>query len=68
MKRLTKTEPIENEGSLLLDHDYDGIKELIIIYRHGGCIYSMFVLLSYIYFMIRNFGGDNQEMELKKKH
>jgi cytochrome c oxidase cbb3-type subunit 3 len=25
MKGLTKTEPIENEGSLLLNHDYDGI-------------------------------------------
>jgi hypothetical protein len=25
-KKLTKTEPIENE--ILLDHDYDGIKEL----------------------------------------
>ena len=28
MKRLTKTEPLESEGHLLLDHDYDGIKEL----------------------------------------
>ena len=28
VKALTKSEPIENEGELLLDHDYDGIKEL----------------------------------------
>jgi cytochrome c oxidase cbb3-type subunit 3 len=26
--KLTKTEPLESEGQLLLDHDYDGIKEL----------------------------------------
>jgi cytochrome c oxidase cbb3-type subunit 3 len=26
--KLTKTEPIENEIDILLDHDYDGIKEL----------------------------------------
>ena len=28
MHKLTKTEPIEREGDLLMDHDYDGIKEL----------------------------------------
>ncbi|HEY4627682.1 MAG TPA: cbb3-type cytochrome c oxidase N-terminal domain-containing protein, partial [Flavobacterium sp.] len=28
IKMLTKSVPIENEGQLLLDHDYDGIKEL----------------------------------------
>jgi cytochrome c oxidase cbb3-type subunit 3 len=28
MQKLTKTEPIENEIDILLDHDYDGIKEL----------------------------------------
>jgi cytochrome c oxidase cbb3-type subunit 3 len=48
-----------------LDHDYDGIKELTIIYRHGGCIYSMFIVeLYFVRFEI--FGGDNQEMELKE--
>jgi cytochrome c oxidase cbb3-type subunit 3 len=26
MAKLTKTEPLESEGQLLLDHDYDGIK------------------------------------------
>jgi hypothetical protein len=38
MQQLTKTEPIENEMDILLDHDYDGLKT-IIIYRHGGCIF-----------------------------
>ncbi len=28
MQKLTKSEPLENEESLLLHHDYDGIKEL----------------------------------------
>lgn len=28
IQRLTKREPVENEAALLLDHDYDGIKEL----------------------------------------
>ena len=28
MSKLTRTVPIENEASLLLNHDYDGIKEL----------------------------------------
>jgi cytochrome c oxidase cbb3-type subunit 3 len=28
MQKLTKTEPIENEMNILLDHDYDGIKRL----------------------------------------
>ena len=28
MKKLTKSAPIEKEGELLLDHDYDGIREL----------------------------------------
>jgi cytochrome c oxidase cbb3-type subunit 3 len=39
MQQLTKTEPIENEMDILLDHDYDRLKSLIIIYRHGGCIF-----------------------------
>jgi cytochrome c oxidase cbb3-type subunit 3 len=69
LKALTRTQPIENEGQLLLDHDYDGIKELDNtlppwwVYLFYGCIVFSAVYL--IRFEIM--GGDNQEMELKKE-
>ncbi len=69
MKFLTKSQPIENEGQLLLDHDYDGIKELDNslppwwVYLFYGCIVFSAVYL--IRFEIM--GGDNQEMELQKE-
>jgi cytochrome c oxidase cbb3-type subunit 3 len=69
LKALTKTEPIENEGQLLLDHDYDGIKELDNtlppwwVYLFYGCIlFSVVYLVRY-----EIMGGDNQEMELKNE-
>lgn len=69
MKRLTKTEPIENEGNLLMDHDYDGIKELDNnlppwwVYLFYGCIGFAAV------YMVRYelMGADNQEMEFQKE-
>ena len=69
LKALTKTQPIENEGQLLLDHDYDGIKELNNtlppwwVYLFYGCIVFAAVYLVRYEVM----GGDNQEMELKKE-
>ncbi len=69
MKALIKSEPIENEGQLLLDHDYDGIKELDNnlppwwVYLFYGCI--IFSVVYLVKFEIM--GGDNQEMELKKE-
>jgi cytochrome c oxidase cbb3-type subunit 3 len=69
MKLLTKTVPIENEGQLLLDHDYDGIKELDNslppwwVYLFYGCI--IFAVVYLVRFEVM--GGDNQEMELKKE-
>jgi len=69
LKALTKTQPIENEGQLLLDHDYDGIKELDNtlppwwVYLFYGCIVFAAVYLVRYEIM----GGDNQEMELKKE-
>jgi cytochrome c oxidase cbb3-type subunit 3 len=67
MHKLTKTEPIEKEGELLMDHDYDGIKELDNnlppwwVYLFYICI-----VFGVIYFArYEIFGGDNQEMELK---
>lgn len=69
MKRLTKTEPIENEGNLLMDHDYDGIKELDNnlppwwVYLFYGCIGFAAVYLVRYELM----GADNQEMEFQKE-
>jgi cytochrome c oxidase cbb3-type subunit 3 len=69
VKALTKSEPIENEGQLLLDHDYDGIKELDNnlppwwIYLFYACI--AFAIIYLVRFEI--LGADNQEMELKKE-
>jgi cytochrome c oxidase cbb3-type subunit 3 len=69
VKALTKSEPIENEGQLLLDHDYDGIKELDNnlppwwIYLFYACI--AFAAIYLVRFEIM--GADDQEMELKKE-
>lgn len=69
MKKLTKSETLENEASLLLNHDYDGIKELDNnlppwwVYLFYGCIGFAAVYL--IRFEIMD--GDNQETEFKKE-
>ncbi|TDD98653.1 cbb3-type cytochrome c oxidase N-terminal domain-containing protein [Flavobacterium cellulosilyticum] len=69
MIALTKTEPIENEGEILLDHDYDGINELDNdlppwwVYLFYACV--LFAVVYMVRFEIM--GGDNQEMELKKE-
>ncbi|MBS7253156.1 cbb3-type cytochrome c oxidase N-terminal domain-containing protein [Flavobacterium branchiicola] len=69
MHKLTKTQPMEREGDLLMDHDYDGIKELDNnlppwwVYLFYICI-----IFGVIYFAkYEMFGGDDQEMELKKE-
>ncbi|MBB1194658.1 cytochrome C oxidase subunit III [Flavobacterium sp. SOK18b] len=69
MAKLTKTQPLDNEGQLLLDHDYDGIKELDNnlppwwVYLFYACI------LFGVVYMVRYevLGADNQEMELQKE-
>jgi cytochrome c oxidase cbb3-type subunit 3 len=69
MEKLTKTEPLANENQLLLEHDYDGIKELDNnlppwwVYLFYACI------LFGVVYMVRYevLGADNQEMELKKE-
>jgi cytochrome c oxidase cbb3-type subunit 3 len=69
MAKLTKTESLDNEDLLLLDHDYDGIKELDNnlppwwVYLFYACI------LFGVVYMVRYevLGADNQEMELKKE-
>ncbi len=66
---LTKSKSVENEGQILLNHDYDGIKELDNdlppwwVYLFYACI--IFAVIYLVRFEIM--GGDNQEMELKKE-
>lgn len=69
VQRLTKTQPIEKEGELLMDHDYDGIKELDNnlppwwVYLFYICvIFGVIYVARY-----EIFGGDDQETELKKE-
>ena len=66
---LIKPKQVEDEGQLLLDHDYDGIKELDNnlppwwVYLFYICIiFSVVYLVRY-----EIMDGDNQEMELKKE-
>jgi cytochrome c oxidase cbb3-type subunit 3 len=69
MEKLTNNEPLANEDQLLLEHDYDGIKELDNnlppwwVYLFYACIVFGVV------YMVRYevLGADNQEMELKKE-
>ncbi|HEY6143373.1 MAG TPA: cbb3-type cytochrome c oxidase N-terminal domain-containing protein [Flavobacterium sp.] len=66
---LTKSAPVEDEKQLLLEHDYDGIKELDNnlppwwVYLFYACIiFSVVYLVRY-----EIMGADDQEMELKKE-
>ena len=66
---LFKTKQSEDEGELLLDHDYDGIKELDNnlppwwVYLFYACIVFAAVYLVRYEIM----GGDDQETELKNE-
>ena len=65
----TKSDSVEVEGELLLNHDYDGIKELDNnlpswwVYLFYGTI--AFAVIYLVKFEV--LGGDNQEMELQKE-
>jgi cytochrome c oxidase cbb3-type subunit 3 len=69
MNSVTKPESVEEEKQLLLDHDYDGIKELDNnlptwwVYLFYGCI--VFAAVYLVRFEIM--GADDQETELKKE-
>lgn len=67
MHKLTKTEPIEREGDLLMDHDYDGIKELDNnLPPWWLCLFYIGIFFGIIYFAYYEvFGGEDQETELK---
>ena len=69
MQRLTKTVPIEDEKQLLMDHDYDGIKELDNnlppwwVYLFYACI--VFAVVYLVRYEIM--GAPDQEAELKNE-
>ncbi|MEO7975620.1 cbb3-type cytochrome c oxidase N-terminal domain-containing protein [Flavobacterium sp.] len=67
MQKLTRTQPIEKEGDLLMDHDYDGIKELDNNLPPWWLyLFYISIIFGVIYFLrYEVFGADNQEMELK---
>lgn len=69
MQKLTKSRPMAAEGELLLEHDYDGIKELDNdLPPWWTYLFIASVIWGVIYFAhFEIFGGDNQEMELKKE-
>ncbi|KUJ60576.1 cytochrome C oxidase subunit III [Flavobacteriaceae bacterium CRH] len=67
MHKLTKTQPIESEADLLMDHDYDGIKELDNNLPPWW-VYLFYIGIAFgvIYFArYEVFGGNDQEAELK---
>lgn len=69
MKKLTRSEPIENNELLMLDHNYDGIRELDnklppwwLYTFYAGIVFGTVYLVRY-----EIMGGDNQETELRKE-
>lgn len=69
IQKLTKTQPIENEGQLLMHHDYDGIKELDNnLPPWWVYLFYVTIIFGVVYvFRYDVFGADNQEMELKNE-
>lgn len=69
MQKLTRSRKIEEEGELLLHHDYDGIKELDNVlppwwvYLFYGCIAFAFIYLVRFHIL----GHDDQTMEFEKE-
>lgn len=67
MQRLTRSQPVENNELLLLDHDYDGIRELDnnlppwwLYLFYGGIVFGAVYLVRY-----ELMGGDDQETEFR---
>lgn len=68
MKKMTRSKDISDEKELLLDHDYDGIKELdneLPPWWVG--LFYITVIFSVVYLLrFHVFGGDNQIVEYEK--
>ena len=69
MEKLTKAKSADNEDQLLLEHDYDGIKELDnnlppwwVYLFYVSIVFAVVYMVQY-----EVLGADNQEMELRKE-
>lgn len=69
MKMLTRSEPVENNDLVMLDHNYDGIRELDnrlppwwLYLFYGGIVFGAIYLVKY-----EIMGGDDQETEFRKE-
>ncbi|MBU3681128.1 MAG: c-type cytochrome [Flavobacterium sp.] len=69
IKALTKSTPIESENEMLLQHDYDGIKELDnTLPPWWVYLFYITIVFSAVYLVrFHMLGGDTQEMELKNE-
>jgi cytochrome c oxidase cbb3-type subunit 3 len=69
LKALTKSTPLENENELLLQHDYDGIKELDnTLPPWWVYLFYLTIVFAVVYLLrFHVMGGDTQEMELKNE-
>lgn len=69
VKALTKSTPIESEDDLLLQHDYDGIKELDNTLPPWWVYLFYLTIVFAVVYLVRfhMMGGDTQEMELKNE-
>jgi len=69
LKALTKSTPIENENEMLLQHDYDGIKELDNTLPPWWVYMFYLTIVFAVVYLVRFhvMGGDTQEMELKNE-
>lgn len=69
MRKLTKTKPIEEEEDILMDHAYDGIRELDNDlppwWLYGFYITILFAAIYLSYYHI--FDGDTQKVEFEKE-
>lgn len=69
LKKLTKTKPIEEEGEIILDHNYDGIKELDNSlppwWLYGFYASILFAAIYLIKYEVLN--GDSQKVEFEKE-
>lgn len=68
-KRWTKTSPIEEEDEIILDHNYDGIKELDNVLPPWWVYLFYATIVFGVVYLIRFeiMGGDNQQMEYEKE-
>ncbi len=70
MKALTKSKNIEEEGELLMEHEYDGIRELDnVLPPWWKYLFYVTIIFGFIYLGYYHlFGGENQIQEYERKN